>query len=454
MVAQPSMDVQSYVFYLPDGKSYLELYIGVLRSSVEQESQFLDLTYSILSDTVLQTANKLRIEIDSSSDKDFFILERVPIRSGHYSLTVMARTNAVGSQMARFQEKIDVLPLPETYGISDITMIGVLSKDTSDTNPYAKNGLVYEPLKYNFLNQKYDQMQAYVEIYPGQNGDSNYLLRYQVIYEAGAADTLRTRYRKREHRAVDPIIIRESIDSTWPSGPYTLVVDVYTMDREWQNAARTSFIVSNPAYRTSSDLVNQSSVSFTAKISDEELTYAIRSLAPRIDPNDITLLYNLANEGSHQDKASFVSKYWEQFAPLNPENGYRQYMKLAKAVDEKFYDGFGYGFESDRGYIYLKYGAPDQQVNVEDDPTAAPYEIWTYAEFPATRQNNVKFVFYSPSAQSYELLHSTARGELNDPQWLIKLYKNSPEDVIGNSIDARNVQDRLHRRAEILFYDN
>jgi hypothetical protein len=86
----------------------------------------------------------------------------------------------------------------------------------------------------------------------------------------------------------------------------------------------------------------------------------------------------------------------------------------------------GYGFETDRGNIFMKYGAPNDVVSVEDEPSAPPYEIWIYYSFPVTAQFDVKFLFYSPElANSYNLLHSTCENEINNPAWEQILYKSA-----------------------------
>ena len=46
--------------------------------------------------------------------------------------------------------------------------------------------------------------------------------------------------------------------------------------------------------------------------------------------------------------------------PNYPKLQYDAYLNLARAVDKKFNSGFGYGFETDRGRIFMKYGAPDR----------------------------------------------------------------------------------------------
>ena len=90
----------------------------------------------------------------------------------------------------------------------------------------------------------------------------------------------------------------------------------------------------------------------------------------------------------------------------------------------------------------------------ENEPSAPPYEIWFYNQFPMTGQNNVKFLFYNPSLVSngHVLLHSTARGERNNPRWELDLYSNSPNEVQDNDyIDGTRMQSNTGRQARRLF---
>jgi len=132
-------------------------------------------------------------------------------------------------------------------------------------------------------------------------------------------------------------------------------------------------------------------------------------------------------------------------------------MNVARAVDRTYASGFGYGFESDRGYIFMKYGKPSDVIRVEDDPSAPPYEIWSYNDFPKTRQSNVKFLFYNPSLATgqFVMLHSTAYGEVNNPQWERQLYIDAPVGSFsdGDFIQGTGVNDGVGRRARRLFED-
>jgi hypothetical protein len=70
-------------------------------------------------------------------------------------------------------------------------------------------------------------------------------------------------------------------------------------------------------------------------------------------------------------------------------------------------------------------------------------------------QQEVKFVFYDPdlAGNNYILLHSTMRGEINNPQWKRELYKNSPQKS-GNFIDNTEPIDQMGRTIDANFSDD
>ena len=83
--------------------------------------------------------------------------------------------------------------------------------------------------------------------------------------------------------------------------------------------------------------------------------------------------------------------------PNLPEQAYEEYMLVARAADGLYKNGFGYGFESDRGRIYMRHGQPSDVISVENEMNAPPYEVWIYNTIEKTKQTNVKFLFYNPN---------------------------------------------------------
>lgn len=153
----------------------------------------------------------------------------------------------------------------------------------------------------------------------------------------------------------------------------------------------------------------------------------------------------------------YVFRHFVRLDQNNPEAAFKSFIENANAVHARFQSGFRYGFETDRGRTYLRFGKPDDMVHVEDDPSAPPYEIWIYYNFPKTGQQNVKFLFYNPSlaGEDFILLHSTARGEIRNPKWERVLYsRNAADQEEGDNYnDATNVQRNLGRNARVYFED-
>jgi hypothetical protein len=72
------------------------------------------------------------------------------------------------------------------------------------------------------------------------------------------------------------------------------------------------------------------------------------------------------------------------------------------------------GYRTDRGRVYIVYGAPDDYERHPNEPDMKPYEIWSYNNI----QGGVLFVFVQRNqGGDFELVHSTHRNELHDEDW-------------------------------------
>src|SRR5687767_13712254 len=174
-------------------------------------------------------------------------------------------------------------------------------------------------------------------------------------------------------------------------------------------------------------------------------------MAPVVNSIEVDIMNALLKKGSVRAKQFFIHRYWTGEAGKDAYEAFSAYMKVAKAVDELYRSGFGYGFETDRGHVFLKYGRPDDILPVEDEPSAPPYEIWYYNHFPATHQSNVRFLFYNPSLakNAYTLLHSTAIGEVKNDRWELELYRDATLETPG--VKDRIMGDNVHRNARKYF---
>ncbi|MCI0515896.1 GWxTD domain-containing protein, partial [candidate division KSB1 bacterium] len=115
-------------------------------------------------------------------------------------------------------------------------------------------------------------------------------------------------------------------------------------------------------------------------------------------------------------RRKYIVEFWAKrdLDPSTKKNEYREeYLSRVRYANDQF-TGFQKGWKSDRGRVLLIYGHPDEIERFPFSSDTKPYQIWKYFSI----QGGVEFVFVDKrSFGNMELIHSTARGELNDPEW-------------------------------------
>ena len=110
------------------------------------------------------------------------------------------------------------------------------------------------------------------------------------------------------------------------------------------------------------------------------------------------------------------SRYYiyNYFAAINKNDPTKAWKEFSEKIIEvnKLYTARGTpGYETDRGFIYLRYGAPSEVITVESEQGALPYEIWQYNTLTQLNRKEItdaKFLFYKRNeTDDYQLLHST-----------------------------------------------
>ena len=98
------------------------------------------------------------------------------------------------------------------------------------------------------------------------------------------------------------------------------------------------------------------------------------------------------------------------------------------------------GYQSERGFIYLRYGQPSDVITVENEQGSLPYEIWQYNTLERTNHRsmaNAVFLFYRPNQMTseFKLLTSNVTEEVQNAGWRSFLYVNG-----GTNSSARAEQ--------------
>lgn len=459
----------SYAVYATPDKPYIEINIEVAGGSV---------TFKQADSTHLQAAVEVLIMIkkgDNIVNYEKYILtsplvevpralldvKRLAVPNGAYVLEISCVDVNDTTNTDRMEIPLLVDITDQIY-LSQPQLLRGFRADNSE-GPFNKNGYYLEPLPFAFYDRYATKLAFYTEIYNSNKSlgtDESYTVRYLIEQEAGNGikNLISVGSQHKKPSAMDALLVQMDI-SELQSGNYLLTVELRNAANVLLKDHRLVFQRSNPFLQLNeSDLTDDvMAKQFVQNLEEPELRYSLRAIGPLLRDEESATLQTVLKSGDLKQMRYFLFRYFVRNDANNPELAYRQYMEIARAADAKFKSGFRYGFETDRGRSYMRFGRPDDLIRVEDDPSAPPYEIWVYYNFPKTRQRNVKFLFYNPSlaGEDFILLHSNARGEINNPRWERVLYaRNAGEQYEGDNYDdATTMKRNVGRNARVYFED-
>jgi GWxTD domain-containing protein len=396
--------------------------------------------------------------IDPLNFEDF---HRYAIPNGNYDLEVTLKDMNKDDKTVTYKSTIWVDFGDDLLRQSDIKLLGYVRPDSSEGDPRVKFGYFMETLPFNFYDSRSTHLNFYSEIYNADKGiGDDFVLSYE-IKKQNATPTERPILIAHKRKTAENFIVNiQQMDITGlESGNYLLQVSIRNRANELLNQKVVFFQRSNPTLTENADLITTDALAeeFVGKLEEKDLRYTLKSIIMKVPEDDVSVINEMLKTKDLTAQRRYIFKYFVKISPNIPEQAHDEYMVVVKAVDKMFNYGFGYGFETDRGRIYLKYGRPDDIITVENETSAPPYEIWTYNNVEKTKQTNVKFLFYNPNltANGYRQLHSTCRGETNNPRWVTELYKGVPNEQTGSLMDGNGgVQKNSNRRAVELMNDN
>ena len=389
---------------------------------------------------------------------DFFDVKRYSLAPGRYRLVTHIvdlndTTNVMNSSI-----DFDLYFERGKTLFSDIQLLSDVHKSEVE-NPLVKNGFYMEPVAGNYYSKQLSSLFGYLELYDLQETPHNRVTVCSYIESTGKDARKLEEYNSCKNyrvQSIIPVIVQKNINKL-PSGNYNLVMELRDSNNLILYDRKVFFQRNNPPADIAALKVDQASYekSFIAKLEDQEVQYSLRALGSVVPVSDVDILNSMIASKNYEPKRKFLYNYWSNYDPVNTEKTYQQFMKLAREVDAAYISGFGYGFETDRGRIWIKYGPPNDKISVEEDPNAPPYEIWVYNEFPKTKQRVVKFLFYNPSlGNDYILLHSNCRAEINNPRWQKELYKGAKSNYNAQEYNENgNISTGFLKHAAEYFND-
>jgi len=342
----------------------------------------------------------------------------------------------------------------ENIAISDIELLDSFWK-SGEESATSKSGFEMVPLASDYFSPEFDKIAYYFEIYNTDKEfgeDSKYVLQHFIeSYERGVIAGSFNKIGKEKSNPVNATLNIFEI-GTLPTGNYNLVVQVKNRENEVVAEKKLRFqrlnLLNdiNPASLKDVSLEGQ----FTERLNMDSLDEFIYCLRPLSTLSEKKIVDHQLADMSDTLKLQFIYSFWYNRNTLEPEKDWIAYKFQVKQVQLKFGTRIKKGYETDRGRIFLKYGAPNTVHDQRNEANSYPYQIWHY--YKIGKFNDKRFVFVDRDlvTNDYELLHSDLIGEIQNYHWKIDLKRRSTK---GGNVDDTDPDSNYGERTNDLFYD-
>ena len=474
--AQQKKALNSYISYatfnMPgdDTTPYIETYITFDKGSLAyikndngQFSATINVTIMFKQGESIKNFGKYSLSSPSVADtaniSGFFMdMQRYSLPNGTYSLEVVLEDeNNKNEKPFKVEDQL-IMDFPDKFCFSSIIGLESFSKADKESS-MSKNGYNLIPMIMPFYPETMNKLTFYAEIYNAkkQLGDNEkYLLNtYICAFENNAK--LNNYYFTKRMTAKDIDVIINSMDITnLPSGNYYLVIEARDRNNEVVGLNRYFFQRSNPYYQIDNTMlasINTDEV-FSGQIKDlDTIREYIRTLSPISTLVEKDYAEELIKTDDITTMQQFFYTFWSSRNRVDPKQAWLDYYAQVQRVNASFKTINGKGYASDRGVVFLKYGAPDRIVQSYNEPGAYPYEIWHY--YTLGNQRNKKFVFMTLDivTNDFKLIHSDAVGELNNFRWTNEIYQRTYGTYNDYGVDEAVNPNSYGDRARD-YYDN
>ena len=368
-------------------------------------------------------SNPVNVEHADSVAKSFVGSLGFVIPKGKYTLLVKAY-DAKNEKLSKvITETLLIQPFKETrFAESDVELASNIKREGADPKSiFYKNTLEVIPNPSMVYSHEMPVLFYYAELYNLKLEDpkTDFTLQ-KLLYNSSGTPVYRNskNIKQADHAVVEYGLINLS---KLPTDSYNLVFSLIDTKTNQAFISQKRFYLYNP-HVVDSSLTKKVEAgvmgSEYALYSNEECDNMFAEVKYIAVKNEINQYKSL---DSLSAKREFLYNFWSARNP-NPgsaRNDYKEeYMKRVAFANENFSRAGRKGYLTDRGRVLLLYGEPDQKDYYPSEPNLKPYEVWFYNQI----EGGVSFVFGDLSGfGNYELLNSTKRGEVQDPNYMDRL---------------------------------
>ncbi|NLJ07821.1 MAG: GWxTD domain-containing protein [Sphingobacteriales bacterium] len=357
-------------------------------------------------------------------------LKRIELPQGIYRLEIQLIDVINDKNTASAAAIIDT-KFPDKQAVfSDIELLDTVYQSAKEPGKFTRLGYELIPNVFNSFTSHQNQLYFYTELYsiPETFNGKMIFFRYYISKDSVAIDM--TEKVNKQVAGQTNFLIGSLNISILPEGNYELVIEAYSKENLLLTSKKTAFSKrkTHDYYLGLTSETNR--IHFAGLIkeySTEELKKNISYLEIIGDNKEIQQVKLMQKEIDRAELESFFFEFWVRRDSLNPESAWINYFSRISDCNRQFTTMMREGYLTDRGRVYLEYGPPNSISESSSSQLAYPYQIWHYYQLTKSQQNK-KFVFFNRTGalNEYELIHSNALGEPQNPKWreIISKYNN------------------------------
>jgi GWxTD domain-containing protein len=272
-------------------------------------------------------------------------------------------------------------------GFSDFELASsVAIADEGEETEFVKGGLQVIPNPTKLINDRQAELLIYYELY-GLGGSGESPVRYNLHYSIQLVNGKVFLKNKEVLEAVSDAVSKVSNFNLegFPTGPYEVIIKLMDESDEAELAeARKEFVYYHEATPEEVAEFKSKYLPYT-KAETERIKREISYVATK---NELEAFDAMSDE----DKPIFVELFWKRRdpTPQTEENEYKEaFYERFEYAETYFSTPFLPGADTDMGYIYIKFGSPEDitrepgglpsAVDYENSTwQGEPFEVWEY----------------------------------------------------------------------------
>jgi GWxTD domain-containing protein len=425
------LDIDCAVFHGNDSLNYVEVYAAVQRSGLNyievrdtMRAEFL-VSLDFMQDSTIAISDTFHAidDLDTSQNRpsagQFFAhVFRLMMKRGTYDLkATLFQPGSEPIDEATMMLKV-VLPEKDSLRFSGIEL-GSKLDFTAEKSILLKNGVRVVPNATRFFGTNMPLLYYYAEAY-GLDYNSAAIDSYQVvrrILDTEFGNPVRPEVMRMHKTAGSAVVIADGFPvATLKTGSYILDLEINSIRSGRIAHARKPFWI----YRREDFAAGRSmkpDSSYSSRVREDEPDFlevvsadsALDWMRYILSKDEQSQVKRLTLDGKRQ----FLKQYWMTQEKLRPGAG-NQYFARVVECNYRFSVLTQPGWKTDRGRVFILYGEPDHITMNYATADVPDHEEWDYDKL----EGGVLFIFFDRNGfGDLDLVHSTKRGEIYNPNW-------------------------------------